>query len=187
MNRSAELWPLVNYLDKEHFGSYGDFVTKYCDVDPYYSDYHEEPRGHSNLDELNKLLRSTVMIRRRKKDVLPELPPKLRVIMEVPATTSGQKKAVLDFNTAWGKYAKDITSLEERCRLAITAKDEFEYAEAVRKLERAYQIAFFEMSSVRHKIGIEKAPLVIRTYRGITRNWSKDCSFCTSRGCDTTN
>ena len=162
MNRPAELWPLVNYLDKVNFGKYEDFVWNYCGENPNYLDDDQEPKGHSNLEGLNKLLRSTVMIRRRKEDVLKDLPPKLRVILEVPATTLEQKKAVQDFEAAWGPHRANITSLEERCRIAITAKDKFEYAAAVEKLQSAYKVAFFEMSRVRHEIGRQKAPLVVK-------------------------
>jgi len=58
-----------------------------------YSNAHKEERGKksfwvwdgaSNLDELNEKLRSTCMVRRLKKDVLKELPPKRRSIVCFP-------------------------------------------------------------------------------------------------------
>lgn len=161
MNRPAELWPLVNYLDKKNFGKYDEFVETYCDTDPYYLDYDQEPRGYSNLQNLNRLLKSTVMIRRTKEEVLPELPKKLRTIMEVPAITRMQKDAVDEMSKAWGKYEKDISALEKQCKSAVTAKNDQEYAWAVQQLTKAYHIAFFEMSSVRKKIGIQKVPIVL--------------------------
>lgn len=161
MNRPAELWPLVNYLDKDIFGKYDEFVETYCDTDPYRLDYDQEPRGYSNLGRLNQLLKSSMMIRRMKEQVLPELPKKLRTILEVPATTRPQKEAVDLMSKAWGKYEKDISALEKQCKLSVTARNEEEYAMAVQQLTKAYNIAFFEMSSVRKQIGIEKVPIVI--------------------------
>ena len=161
MNRPAELWPLVNYLDKKNFGRYDEFVETYCDTDPYYLRYDQEPRGYSNREKLNRLLKSTVMIRRTKEEVLPELPKKLRTIMEVPATTRLQKEAVEQMSRAWGKYGKDITALERKFKIAMTANNEIEYANAVQQLTKAYNIAFFEMSSVRHQIGLQKVPIVV--------------------------
>ena len=163
MNRPAELWPLVNYLDKNNFGKYDDFVSNYCDANPDHLDDDQEPRGHCNLDELNRLLKSTVMIRRRKEEVLTELPPKSRVILEVPATTQSQIEALKNFQTAWetSDHATNIETLEYRCRLAIETKNDNEYALAVQKLNSAYSVAFFEMSRVRHQIGLHKVPLVV--------------------------
>ena len=161
MNRPAELWPLVNYLDKKNFGKYNEFVETYCDTDPYYLRYDQEPRGYCNREKLNRLLKSTVMIRRTKEEVLPELPKKLRTIMEVPVNTRLQKEAVEKMSLAWGKYEKDISTLERQCKFAFTAKNEQEYANAVQHLTKAYNIAFFEMSSVRKQIGIQKAPIIL--------------------------
>ncbi len=41
--------------------------------------------GSSNLDELQEALRTTLMVRRLKRDVLTELPPKIRQVLKVPS------------------------------------------------------------------------------------------------------
>lgn len=47
--------------------------------------------GGSNLNELNRKLRETIMIRRLKKDVLRELPPKRRQLIEIPSPVSDNR------------------------------------------------------------------------------------------------
>jgi len=47
--------------------------------------------GGSNLEELNRKLRETIMIRRLKKDVLRELPPKRRQLIEIPSPVSDNR------------------------------------------------------------------------------------------------
>lgn len=83
MNRPIELFPLLNLLAPEEFPSYVEFGLRYC------AGHRKEIvarggerrlvwdfSGRSNLKELHGRLKSTVMIRRRKAEVLPELPPK---------------------------------------------------------------------------------------------------------------
>jgi SWI/SNF-related matrix-associated actin-dependent regulator of chromatin subfamily A-like protein 1 len=48
--------------------------------------------GSCNLTELNSLLSSSLMIRRLKKDVLSELPPKARKTIELTISTEELKK-----------------------------------------------------------------------------------------------
>ena len=81
VNCPIELYPLISYL-----GFYMEFWTyahHYCNA--HRNDYGWDLSGASNLGELQEKLRTTVMIRRLKEDVLTELPPKIRQVIELPA------------------------------------------------------------------------------------------------------
>ncbi|AFU87299.1 putative DNA helicase [Caulobacter virus Magneto] len=85
MNRPIEMWSIVKAFDPDGLGkSYNDFGYRYCDG------WFDNTRGKhgaynftgaSNLEELGYRLRSTFMVRRNKREVLPELPPKFRQIV----------------------------------------------------------------------------------------------------------
>ena len=90
LNRPIELYPLLNLLAPHEFGNYIAYGKRYC------AGHQKEiitrggiPRvvwdftGRSHLDELNQKLKSTVMIRRLKKDVLKDLPPKQYAVVKV--------------------------------------------------------------------------------------------------------
>lgn len=90
MNKPKELYPLVNLLAPQEFGNYIEFGKRYCvgyrkkiitrgGIPRYVWDFD----GRSNLDELNQRLKNTVMIRRLKKDVLKDLPPKQYAVVPV--------------------------------------------------------------------------------------------------------
>jgi SWI/SNF-related matrix-associated actin-dependent regulator 1 of chromatin subfamily A len=83
MNRPAELWSLLNFLNAQAWGSFFPFAQRYCDAfnGPFGWDFS----GASNLPELNERLRTTGnMLRRRKADVLPQLPRVIRQIVPLP-------------------------------------------------------------------------------------------------------
>lgn len=67
---------IIGRLD-EVFGGYKRFVDRYC----------SGPRGASNLKELNYQLRSNCFYRREKKEVLKDLPDKIRQIVKVDIST----------------------------------------------------------------------------------------------------
>lgn len=77
-NRPSELWTMLRALDPENWPStsWQQFHVRYCDAKKGRFGWVTD--GASNLDELNKILRSTIMIRREKVDVLKDLPPKTR-------------------------------------------------------------------------------------------------------------
>jgi SWI/SNF-related matrix-associated actin-dependent regulator 1 of chromatin subfamily A len=83
MNRPAELWSLLNFLDARAWGPFFPFALRYCDAKkgPFGWDFD----GASNLVELNSRLRTSgLMLRRCKADVLPQLPRVTRQTVPLP-------------------------------------------------------------------------------------------------------
>ena len=87
MNRPVELLPVLSWLDPIHWprDAWHDYTVRYCGA--YWNGFGWDTSGASHLNELSNRLRSTVMIRRTKAEVLPELPPKLRTVVELSPTT----------------------------------------------------------------------------------------------------
>lgn len=99
-NRPKELYPLIEYLNPLQWGSKWKFFARYCDAS---IENGWNNKGASNLDELQDRLRNSVMVRRLKKEVLADLPPKTRRIIEFAA--SGQMKLAAEEERA--KYGTE--------------------------------------------------------------------------------
>lgn len=104
-NRPIELWHPLYIIRPDLFPNWRAFAQRYC-----------RPRrtpwggwdfsGASHLDELNSILRKQVMIRRRKEDVLAELPAKRRQVIPVDITNRADyNHAFRDFIGWLKKYA----------------------------------------------------------------------------------
>lgn len=80
----ADLWPLLHLVAPKTFKSYWDFVEKYClQTDNGFGPVIE--KRPKNPDVFRQVVR-TYMIRRRKKDVLTELPPLQRIPIPLEMT-----------------------------------------------------------------------------------------------------
>ena len=81
MNRPIELYNTLKTIRPDMFHNFMDYAYRYCDPQerPYGMDYS----GSSNTRELSYILRSSFMIRRLKKEVLSQLPPKRRQRVEI--------------------------------------------------------------------------------------------------------
>lgn len=76
VNRPVELWPTLKILRPDIFPSFEKFAWRYCK--PRYTPWGWQYTGACNTKELNRILTDELMIRRLKKDVMPELPAKTR-------------------------------------------------------------------------------------------------------------
>lgn len=161
-NGPIELFPLLQVLDPEkwdppgllkgrpvpagHGAGYKNFAVKYCDgkivgrpikgrgwVKVF------EAKGATNVEELNKGLKESCMIRRQKSEVLKELPEKRRQIVTLPPPLDSE-----------------ILKREHEC---FVAKG-LDYEMDVDHLHRA-SIAFEELAKVRHETAVAKIPLVL--------------------------
>jgi SWI/SNF-related matrix-associated actin-dependent regulator 1 of chromatin subfamily A len=148
LNNPVELPPILSWLDPITWprSSWFDFSQKYGGA--IYTGFRWEYKGGTNLDELSTRLRSSVMIRRTKQEVLPELPDKLRSIIELqPGADIAQLvKAELDafeqFEAAVGSHADG-------------------YDQSVKSLQPACIVAWEYLATVRRQTAEAKVPYVV--------------------------
>lgn len=81
LNRPVELFNLINDMS-DTFKNWNNYVYRYCGA--YRGRFGLEVKGATNINELQKLLYDTIMVRRLKEDVL-DLPEKQRQIVYLKA------------------------------------------------------------------------------------------------------
>ncbi len=162
-NRPIELWPVLAAACPEKFGNRDWFEQRFCDSHIEYVGKRKvkNTKGASHLDELQELLRSTVMIRRLKKDVLADLPPKIRQIIELPVPPETARLVDEELALFRSKYEDKLDVVKEELALAEESHDDAAYRAAAAKLEYIQRVAFMEMSKVRHLVAVAKLPLCI--------------------------
>lgn len=102
VNRPSELWNVINLLCPKVFNSWRSYADEYCD--PQYTRWGIQYNGATNLPRLHKLLVKNCLIRRLKKDILKDLPPKTITVTPLPIDKPQEYKAAqLDFLTWLGK------------------------------------------------------------------------------------
>lgn len=133
INRPIELWPILQLIRPDLFPSHEKFAWRYCK--PNWTPWGWRYDGAAHTGELNRILTEQVMIRRLKKDVLPELPPKTRRAVAFHLNSAKMKeynKASKDF-LVWlrgrsparamrAKKSKGLTRIGYLFRLAAELK-----------------------------------------------------------------
>lgn len=154
LNRPSELWTLINALAPKVFNNYTDFVMRYCGA--YHDGWGLKMGEPANLDELQEKLRASLMVRRLKKDVLKELPPKVRQIIEIEdARALRHEKKTLQ------KLEDELLDLRVQAELAKASEDDAAYDQAVANLRGAEKRALKEITKLRHQTALAKVPFVV--------------------------
>jgi SWI/SNF-related matrix-associated actin-dependent regulator 1 of chromatin subfamily A len=84
MNRPSELISQIDILGKlALFGGFNEFVAQYCFTEKKYKNRFKDEKREPNFAALSVSLRSYLYIRREKKDILKDLPPKQITVMQV--------------------------------------------------------------------------------------------------------
>lgn len=140
--KQFEYWPYAKRFAAMHKGPFGWDVS-----------------GASNLPELQSAMRQHCMIRRLKSEVLKELPPKRRQVIELPAE---KLKSLIEAEQgALARTEAMRADLRLRVELAKASDDPAEYEQAVDELKQGARTAFEEMSRLRHETALAKLPLVV--------------------------
>lgn len=157
-NRPIELHPLLASINPREWGNWRRYAERYCAA--YQDQWGWNVTGSSNLEELQRKLRSTVMVRRVKKDVLKELPPKRRQVVELPTNGAGAD-VVANEAAAWAAQEASLEALIAAVELAKASAEESVYDEAVQRLREGASHAFTEISRIRHETALAKVPAAL--------------------------
>jgi SWI/SNF-related matrix-associated actin-dependent regulator 1 of chromatin subfamily A len=174
VNRPSELWNLLTQLDPVTWPQkrWWWFVNRYCECNRTKWGLDVSGANMNALPELQEKLRSSgLMIRRTKAQVLTELPPKRRQVIEIDPDTNALK-VIEKEQLAAKEYEKTTETL--RCAAELSKADgESTYSEIVKQLKKAASVAFGEMSTVRHETALAKVPAVIEYLNDCLESESK--------------
>lgn len=140
LGKPLEIYPIINWIEPGMFGSYSAFKERYTRTEVkryrtrYGWKYYNDNSAPINLPELQRKLRETIMISRKKNEVLTQLPAKTRTLVTMDVGKDVQK---LD---------REIASLWDRVRT---------YSNPHEKMQARASI--FEM---RHKAALLKLPKI---------------------------
>lgn len=113
VNKPIELFNVLKLLDPITFSNKNTYAKMFCDfrVLRFGKKTFYDSSGASNLKQLHELLTATIMIRRNKKDVLKELPDKIRTVIPLEYNSASDR----------AKMDKEIKALKGE---AVTIIDE---------------------------------------------------------------
>lgn len=154
LNKPQELWTVLHWLDPINWNDWWRFNQRYCGA--YQGRYGIAYGEPTNLKELEEKLRSTVMVRRLKSQVLTELPPKTRQLIELQTdgTEARNERRMMrergiDIEGALARMEADVV-------LASAGDSPQTFETAVEALEKGVVTEFESASAVRMATGLAK-------------------------------
>lgn len=128
INRPVEMYNALTLIDSSVMPNFREYTRRYCGA--HYNGFGWDYNGATNTGELNKLLTSTFMLRRKKADVLKDLPDKIHSYVPMELTNQDDyDNAEADFIS----YLSNTKGLEAAARASN--------AEALAKIEGLKQLA----------------------------------------------
>lgn len=127
-NRPGEFFSALNLLREDLFPSWYKYASRYCE--PIYSPFGVDYKGAANTEELHKILTQSIMVRRTKAEVLPDLPSKIRSVLPLD----------LENRSEYDAAARDLLEWIEENE-GVEAADRAGMAETLVKFEKLKQLA----------------------------------------------
>jgi len=117
--RPKQFFSILNLIDPQTFGNEWRYLQRYCG--PTHNGFGYQFNGASNLPELHKFLKP-LMIRREKKDVLKELPAKIKTVVPLEITSDMREYKKLE-SQLFGNFSE--SALQQRDQLAELSMSAF--------------------------------------------------------------
>lgn len=161
VNKPVELWSLLHYTDPETWRSRSRFEHEYCGRTVGPSGRVEYNPSPEQLQRLQEKMRGRNLLRRLKREVLAELPPKVRQIIEIPANSPKLAMCVAAELSAEKTQLSNLEALQLAADRSKASANPEDYKLAVSRLRKARAVAFEEIARVRRETAVAKIPLVV--------------------------
>lgn len=171
-NRPIEIFPILHWLDPTIFPDRWKFAMRYAGATK--GPFGWDVSGASHLDELQRILRQNIMVRRLRSEVLKELPPKRRQLIEFPCPDN---RFVNEQDALWKRYTDLSTVIREAVADSDVTAEHEEYKEQVRGLESERMACFEEMSRIRHEDAVKRIPFVVAHLKELLEDEPKAICF----------
>jgi hypothetical protein len=124
-NRPAEIYTSIRMINKQLFPSKINFDIRFCAG--HDDGYGWNNKGASNTKVLHNILSNTLMFRRKKAEIMPELPPKTRSFIPVEIDNMQEYKSAerdfINYVKEKGKpSASHLAMINELKQLAVKGK-----------------------------------------------------------------
>lgn len=172
LNRPSELFYIAKSLGFPM--NWKEFMTRYADGHIDYNGYWNT-KGKSNLEELQERLRSLFMIRRLKKEVLTELPDKIRQVIELPEDKL--RSAITHEEKYLQEKKETIKEIRKRIRQAKNNEDKETYDDAVKEMKEFNSNSFIDLAKIRHATAMKKVPYAIEHIKALLESVDKIVVF----------
>lgn len=163
VNRPENLWSLIQACDREDLGRDWEYYGKrYCKL--WKAPWGWDSSGADNLEELQNRLRSSFMVRRRKPDVLKDLPPKRRQILPLDPSKVADlvEKGMRIFEEEKSRLQAELD--RRQARLFKTIGDEAEYLKTIAELDipdPESRSEFQTLAKIRREESLAKIPYTV--------------------------
>jgi hypothetical protein len=164
-NKPKDLYVALNLIDPEMFDNFYMFATKYCGAKKVKFNGKSVMKydGPTNVDELNTILRANYMVRRMKKDVMKDLPEKMKDVIilnesDLDGLVEKEKKVLADSKEKEEKLKAEVEELRE----LVKTNKEYEtiYKDKVKSMREIKFKNFGELSRIRKELAVKKVPYV---------------------------
>lgn len=121
-SKPRQFFPVLNILCPQQFSSFFHYAQRYCGAKstPWGWDFD----GASNMEELHGIISRSIMIRRKKEDVLKDLPCKTRSIVPIEINNREDYEKADEDYIAWLESQGQKSKAEKASKAEIIAKTE---------------------------------------------------------------
>ena len=168
-NRGIEVYNIAEAIKPGVLGDRDEFVRRYCSM----WDTSKTDESDGKRTALSARLKKSIMLRRRKADVLPDLPEKNKIQQNIPIDSSAYEKALEDMYKKIRAAQRDLQGDSSSRSEEDKKEGLFEVNKSIRELRVAErQIA-----------GLAKAPHVVEYIEGLLHDYEdeKFVIFCHHR------
>lgn len=173
LNRPIEIFNVLKWLRPDIWSNKFFFAQDYCGLQK--TRFGMDMSGATNLDRLNVQLKQNVMVRRRKADVLPDLPPKIHQVLELPADDC--QEVIQAEWMAHQHVEATIQKLKVAHQLAKASASDEDYKEAVKKLKEGVAAAWSEMTLERKRVALAKIPYMVAHLKDVLEEGAPVIAF----------